>query len=142
MISPSSSCFSRALIRSRFSFFLSFLAVGDLGVGLSCAHNEVVASAPASRNKTSFFTGDDLIIKRKFKVKIYIMTSTVVYDGNLRTVCTHLRSGSEIETDAQVDNQVQGELFTPTDLMPTKLGSCMLTIMGQKARDMEVDITG
>jgi putative redox protein len=70
------------------------------------------------------------------------MTSTVVYDGNLRTVCTHLRSGSEIETDAPVDNQGKGERFSPTDLMATALGSCMLTIMGQKARDMEVDIKG
>lgn len=70
------------------------------------------------------------------------MTSTVVYDGNLRTVCTHVRSGSEIETDAPVDNQGKGERFSPTDLMATALGSCMLTIMGQKARDMEVDIKG
>ena len=70
------------------------------------------------------------------------MTSTVVYEGNLRTVCTHLKSGSEVETDAPTDNQGKGERFSPTDLMATALGSCMLTIMGQKARDMEVDIVG
>jgi putative redox protein len=70
------------------------------------------------------------------------MTSTVVYEGNLRTVCTHLKSGTEIETDAPTDNQGKGERFSPTDLMATALGSCMLTIMGQKARDMEVDIVG
>lgn len=70
------------------------------------------------------------------------MTSTVVYEGNLRTVCTHLKSGSSIETDAPPDNQGKGERFSPSDLVATALGSCMLTIMGIKARDMEVDLSG
>jgi uncharacterized OsmC-like protein len=68
------------------------------------------------------------------------MTSTVVYEGNLRTVCTHLKSGSTIETDAPPDNQGKGERFSPSDLVATALGSCMLTIMGMRARDMEVDL--
>jgi putative redox protein len=68
------------------------------------------------------------------------MTSTVVYEGNLRTVCTHLKSESTIETDAPTDNQGKGERFSPSDLVATALGSCMLTIMGIKARDMEVDL--
>lgn len=70
------------------------------------------------------------------------MTSTIVYDGNLRTVCTHLNSGNVIETDAPLDNQGNGERFSPTDLVATALGSCMLTIMGIKARDMEIDLKG
>lgn len=70
------------------------------------------------------------------------MTSTVVYEGNLRTVCTHVRSGTVIETDAPPDNQGLGERFSPTDLVATALGSCMLTIMGIKARDMQVDLSG
>src|SRR3954463_11838504 len=70
------------------------------------------------------------------------MTSTVVYDGNLRTVATHLQSGTVIETDAPVDNQGKGERFSPSDLVATALGSCMMTIMGIKARDMNVDLKG
>lgn len=70
------------------------------------------------------------------------MTSSVVYDGNLRTVCTHLRSGSVIETDAPVDNQGKGERFSPSDLVATALGSCMMTIMGIKARDAGIDLKG
>ncbi|RYY23868.1 MAG: OsmC family peroxiredoxin [Chitinophagaceae bacterium] len=58
----------------------------------------------------------------------------------MRTVCTHLKSGSIVETDAPTDNQGKGERFSPTDLVATALGSCMLTIMGMKARDMAVDL--
>lgn len=70
------------------------------------------------------------------------MTSTVVYEGNLRTVATHLASGTQIQTDAPVDNQGKGERFSPSDLVATALGSCMMTIMGIKGRDMEVDLKG
>jgi uncharacterized OsmC-like protein len=68
------------------------------------------------------------------------MTSTVVYTGELRTTCTHLRSGSNFETDAPVDNQGKGERFSPTDLMATSLGTCMITVMGIKARSMGIDL--
>jgi putative redox protein len=70
------------------------------------------------------------------------MTSSVVYDGNLRTVAIHLQSGFEIQTDAPIDNQGSGERFSPSDLVATALGSCMLTIMGIKARDMQMDLRG
>jgi uncharacterized OsmC-like protein len=70
------------------------------------------------------------------------MTSTVVYEGNLRTVCTHLKSGTEIQTDAPPVNQGKGERFSPSDLLATSLGACMMTIMGIKARDMQVDLAG
>lgn len=69
------------------------------------------------------------------------MTSTIVYDGNLRTIATHLQSGTVIQTDAPVDNQGRGEGFSPTDLVATALGTCMLTIMGIKARDMNINLT-
>ncbi len=69
------------------------------------------------------------------------MTSTVVYSGNLRTLATHLQSGTQLQTDAPVDNQGQGERFSPSDLVATALGSCMMTIMGIKARDLNIDLT-
>src|SRR5690606_12631610 len=68
------------------------------------------------------------------------MTSTVQYEGNLRTVCEHLRSGTIIETDAPVDNNGRGERFSPSDLVATALGSCMLTIMSMRAAEMKVDL--
>jgi uncharacterized OsmC-like protein len=68
------------------------------------------------------------------------MTSTVIYEGDLHTVARHLQSGTEIETDAPVDNQGKGEAFSPTDLVATALGACMATTMGIKARDMKVDL--
>jgi putative redox protein len=68
------------------------------------------------------------------------MTSTVVYDGDLRTTCTHIKSGNFFETDAPVDNNGKGERFSPTDLMATSLATCMLTVMGIKARTMGLDL--
>jgi uncharacterized OsmC-like protein len=70
------------------------------------------------------------------------MTSTVTYDGNLRTVGQHEKSGTTIETDAPVDNNGKGERFSPSDLVATALGSCMLTIMGMRAVEMKVDLKG
>jgi len=70
------------------------------------------------------------------------MTSQIIYKGNLRTEATHLQSQTVIETDAPVDNHGNGERFSPTDIVATALGSCMLTIMGIKARDMQVNLEG
>jgi len=70
------------------------------------------------------------------------MTSSIEYKGELRTEALHLHSQSRIETDAPLDNQGKAERFSPTDLVATALGSCMMTIMGIKARDMQVDLTG
>lgn len=69
-------------------------------------------------------------------------TSKVTYLGALRTECTHLKSGDTFITDAPVDNNGKGEAFSPTDTVATAMASCMLTVMGIKARDMQVDLTG
>lgn len=71
-----------------------------------------------------------------------IMTSVVVNEGDLRTTCTHLQSSSAIETDAPTDNNGKGERFSPTDLMATSLATCMLTVMGIKARTMGIELNG
>lgn len=70
------------------------------------------------------------------------MTSKIVYEGNLRTRMTHLYSGTEVITDAPLDNHGLAQAFSPTDMVATALGSCMLTVMGIKARDMQVDLKG
>lgn len=70
------------------------------------------------------------------------MTASILYEGNLRTVATHLQSGTVIETDAPTDNHGKGERFSPTDLLATSLGCCMMTIMGIKANDMQIDLRG
>jgi len=57
-------------------------------------------------------------------------TSKITYNGGLRTSSIHERSGEEIITDAPVDNQGKGEAFSPTDLLATALGNCMLTTIG------------
>ncbi len=69
------------------------------------------------------------------------MTSKVTYEGDLRTTCLHLKSGNTFITDAPVDNNGKGEAFSPTDTVATALASCMLTIMGIKARGLSVDLT-
>jgi uncharacterized OsmC-like protein len=69
-------------------------------------------------------------------------TTRTVYIGDLRTENVHLQSGSRLITDAPVDNQGKGEAFSPTDLVATALGDCILTIMGIKARDKGLDLTG
>ena len=64
------------------------------------------------------------------------------YEGDLRTRCIHSENKAEILTDAPKDNQGQGALFSPTDLLAVSLGSCMLTIMGIQANRLKVDIKG
>lgn len=71
-----------------------------------------------------------------------MQTASIVYTGQLRTTATHLQSGTVIETDAPVDNRGRGEKFSPTDLVATALGSCMLSIMGIKAMDNNWAIEG
>lgn len=69
-------------------------------------------------------------------------TIKTVYLGDLRTENEHLQSGIKILTDAPTDNQGKGEAFSPTDLLATALGNCIMTIMGIKARDNGIDIAG
>lgn len=70
------------------------------------------------------------------------------YSGNLRTEAIHIQSGKTLITDAPVDNMGKGEAFSPTDLLATSLGTCMLTTMaiaaqknGFEMQNVSIEIT-
>src|SRR5690606_3759576 len=67
-------------------------------------------------------------------------TSKVIYKGDLRTESTHLQSGTIILTDAPTDNHGRGEAFSPTDMVANSLATCMFSIMGIKAKAMDIRI--
>jgi len=70
------------------------------------------------------------------------MTASISYEGNLRCNAAHLQSGTAIETDAPTDNRGKGERFSPTDLVCTALGTCMITTMAMKATDIGIELKG
>ena len=71
-----------------------------------------------------------------------MVISEVVFVGELSTEATHARSSSQLTTDAPIDNNGLGRTFSPTDLLATSLASCMLTIMGIRANESNLDISG
>lgn len=71
-----------------------------------------------------------------------MVTIQLDYEGDLHCKAVHGPSRAELSTDAPVDNQGRGESFSPTDLVATALGSCMLTVMGILARTLQVEIAG
>ena len=70
------------------------------------------------------------------------MTASIVYKGHLRCECTHIQSGTVIETDAPTDNRGKGERFSPTDTLCVALATCVVTTMALKANDMKIDLSG
>jgi len=70
------------------------------------------------------------------------MTCEIVYTGELRSEMKHVQSGTVIETDAPTDNMGKGERFSPTDLLASSLGSCMITTMAIRAADMKLNFEG
>ncbi|HEX2748106.1 MAG TPA: OsmC family protein [Verrucomicrobiales bacterium] len=71
-----------------------------------------------------------------------MVQATVRYEGDLRCTATHGPSQSSIETDAPVDNMGKGERFSPTDLVGTALGTCVLTTMAIAARRKGLELPG
>ncbi len=71
-----------------------------------------------------------------------MVTISIVYEGQLRTSAVHGPSATQLVTDAPRDNQGKGESFSPTDLVATALGSCMVTIMGIVARNHAIALEG
>ncbi len=70
------------------------------------------------------------------------MTASIIYKGDLRCECTHLQSGTVIETDAPTDNRGKGERFSPTDTVCVALGTCIITTIGIRAIDMGIELKG
>lgn len=66
----------------------------------------------------------------------------VSYEGDLRCRARHAPTGADLLTDAPPDNQVQGRGFSPTDLLATAFGTCVLTLMGLAARAHDLDLAG
>jgi putative redox protein len=71
-----------------------------------------------------------------------MVQATVRYEGDLRCTATHGPSGSSFETDAPTDNMGRGERFSPTDLVGTSLGTCVLTTMAIAARRKGLELPG
>ena len=69
-------------------------------------------------------------------------TVKITYLGDLRTTSTHLQSGNQLITDAPTDNMGKGEAFSPTDLLATATGTCMLTTMAIVAQRDEIELFG
>ncbi|MBK9247444.1 MAG: OsmC family protein [Ignavibacteria bacterium] len=67
---------------------------------------------------------------------------SITYEGDLHCSLVHIPSGATVETDAPIDNHGRGESFSPTDMVAGALGACMSTLMGIKARDNNIDVTG
>lgn len=69
-------------------------------------------------------------------------TIHIDYLGELRTDCTHIQSGTHMNTDAPTDNQGRGEAFSPTDLVANALGTCIITTMAIFARRQTIELKG
>lgn len=65
-----------------------------------------------------------------------------IWLGGLRSEITHTQSGTRIMTDAPTDNHGKGEYFSPTDLVASALGSCMMTIVDIFASERGIDVSG
>jgi uncharacterized OsmC-like protein len=74
--------------------------------------------------------------------EFYMVDITGKYLGEKRVEMIHGPSRAKIITDAPVDNHGRGESFSPTDLVASALGTCMLTVMGIYAEQRSIDLKG
>jgi putative redox protein len=82
------------------------------------------------------------MIHKPHKIGDNMVAINIKYQGDMHCQAVHGPSGTTLETDAPADNLGKAESFSPTDLVATALGTCILTVMGIKSQSMNVDITG
>ena len=63
------------------------------------------------------------------------------YTGDLHCTAEHGLSRVVLHTDAPTDHDGRGESFSPTDLLGTALGTCILTVMGITAKRRNWSLT-
>lgn len=69
-----------------------------------------------------------------------MQTAEIIYTGDLSCLCRHLQSGDTIRTDAPTDNFGKGSAFSPTDLMSVALATCIITTIGIRLRNENINI--
>ncbi|MBC7465588.1 MAG: OsmC family protein [Bdellovibrio sp.] len=65
---------------------------------------------------------------------------TATYLGQKHCQAIHEPSQTKLDTDAPKDNQGRGESFSPTDLVATALGTCIMTTIAIVAERDGVEI--
>jgi putative redox protein len=69
-------------------------------------------------------------------------TSELIYQGELRTLATHVYSGTQLFTDAPLDNQGKAQSFSPTDLVAVALASCIITTIAILLKQEQLSLEG
>ena len=64
------------------------------------------------------------------------------YLGGLAMEMTHELSSTTLLTDPPLDNGGEGKSFSPTDLVATGLGACMMSVMAIHARKRSINLSG
>lgn len=67
---------------------------------------------------------------------------TVVYENELVTTAKHLYSGTELKTDAPLDNHGKASSFSPTDLVSISLASCMISVIAIQFQNRDKKLHG
>jgi putative redox protein len=79
---------------------------------------------------------------QRLATEVRVVEIEIHYAQELHCAAVHGPSARRLETDAPVDNQGKGGSFSPTDLVATALGTCMLTTMGIVARRKGWNVDG
>jgi putative redox protein len=66
----------------------------------------------------------------------------IAYLGGLHCEAVHGPSRNALITDAPVDNGGKGAAYSPTDLVATALGTCLMTVMGIVAERHQLELEG